>query len=590
MTQTPIATLAQEQTVDAKIRKHRLLWLLPFFAVFLPIVLLSIYSLQIAGESVRSVVESQNRRAAENLSQRITQDVLRNVELAHAVASLEGTIAAIEQNDLFVLRTRLKAVTVSHPEVYRAFLVNTGGILVSEFPTATGSYDTHLLQTDLSGEDWFQAVSKTGKPAISGLYVRPEFPAEPVIEIAVPSRDNDRDLGVLVFEYRIMEITKWLRSTETGNRGSMYVLDHHGNLVTHPYGTQKELADVAYGDAEPVRSAMDGVLQTTEYPDPLSGEMMIATFMPVSVGAHTWVVVAQQSRDEAFSLLNQLKRNLGFAGIILTLFTLAMVVALARISARNIRLNQDLEFKNQSLKDFTSIVSHQLKAPITAMRWNIEAVLDGDYGAISPELHTLMEELHAVNISNYRLIMDILNVSRLDRGVVAVELKPVKLKDIAERAIRDYVPAAERAGLYLRVEETQTDIMVNADLEKAAECITNSISNALKHTKAGGITVVLSAKEGKGLVQVTDTGEGMPPEILQNLFSRDGIRKSNTGAESSSGLGLYIARQFMQLQGGDIEATAVSGQGSTFTYTLNLATATTENSGEALNKEEKAQS
>lgn len=567
MTQTPADHAPREQAVDAKIRKSRFLWALPFCAIFLPIVLLSLYSLQIASQSVRSVVESQNLTAAYNLAQQLTQAVKENVALAHAIASLDGTLAAIRDNDQVTLRMRLKAITVSRPEIHRAFFVNTGAVVINEFPTASGAYGSNF-----SDVEWFREFKITGKPVISGLYQRAQYPGEPAIAIAVPSRDGEHELGTLVFEYRAREIEKWLRSSEIGSNGYMLVVDHMSALVANPHVDTNDLGNKSYADATLVRDALGGAMQTSEYVDPLSGITMLATFVPISVGSHTWVVIAQQSRDAAFGILDSVKVNLGVAGAILTLFTLTMVVALARVSAKNIKLNEDLAFKNQSLKDFTSIVSHQLKAPITAMRWNIESILDGDYGPIADDLRKVLQDLHAVNVSNYTLIMDILNVSRLDRGVVAVELKAVKLRDIVDRAIRDYVIAAERAGLYLNVEEPVPGIVVQADLEKAAECIMNSISNALKHTKQGGITVRLKSADGKGIVEVADTGEGMLPDILKNLFSRDGIRKSNTGAESSSGLGLYIARQFMQLQGGDIEATAVTGKGSTFTYTLKLST------------------
>ncbi len=99
-----------------------------------------------------------------------------------------------------------------------------------------------------------------------------------------------------------------------------------------------------------------------------------------------------------------------------------------------------------------------------------------------------------------------------------------------------------------------------------------SISNAIKYTKKGGITVRLYEKEGMGVIEVSDTGEGMSPKMLETLFSRSGIKKSNTDAENSSGLGLYIAKNFMQMQGGDITVTSKVGKGTTFAYTLKLAT------------------
>jgi signal transduction histidine kinase len=321
---------------------------------------------------------------------------------------------------------------------------------------------------------------------------------------------------------------------------------------------------------EAINKAHMGQLHTSEYIDPKMNEEMIATFLPISMGEKMWVVVAQQPKADAFALLDEVKTNLSIAGGILTFFTLVMVTALARMGGRVVRLNQELGMKNQALKDFTSIVSHQLKAPITAMRWNLEMILEGDYGKISPDLREIIEDLHEVNISNYHLVMEILNASRLDRGVVEVSLSPIPLVEVAQRAVRDYIEAANRAGLFLVVEGGE-GIFVMTDIEKTAESITNAISNAIKYTKKGSISVVLSQEDEMGVIAVSDTGEGMAPEMLENLFTRTGIKKDNTDAESSSGLGLFIAKNFMQMQGGDIEVVSKLGTGTTFIYSLPLA-------------------
>lgn len=555
----------REATLQKKVRASRLKWSVPFLAVFMPIVLLSVYSFQVASYSVRSLVEEENISASGNLAQLIVQDIKQNVRLAYAIASIPGTIGAVQKHDEVALRTRLKAIMVSNPQVHRAFVVDADGVLWSEFPTAESAYDSSFADWS-----WFRAVQGDTKPYISGLYVRPQFPDDPVVAIAVPIRSSGEFLGALVFEYRVGHLSKWLSNVRLGIRGHMFLLDQHGSLIAHPTISVGHTLVKDYMGIEEIEKAHEGQLHTSEYTEPITDEEMIATFLPVSVGVNMWVVVAQQPKVEAFALLTEVKKNLSVAGGVLTLFTLIMVTALARMGGRVVSLNQELEAKNQSLKDFTSIVSHQLKAPITAMRWNLEMILAGDFGKISPDLQKIIEELHEVNISNYHLVMDILNVSRLDRGVVVTDLKPLTLTEVADRAIRDYVQAAEHAGLYLKVEGGE-GITVMADLEKTAESITNAISNAIKYTKKGGITVTLSQKDGMGVIDVTDTGKGMNSEMIETLFSRSGVKRSNSGADASSGLGLFIAKKFMQMQGGDVIVTSKENKGTTFTYTLKLA-------------------
>lgn len=561
-TQTAVTA---EKSIDSQMRQSKLRWTAPFLAVFLPIVLLSVYSFRIASDSVQALVEEENVSAAGNLAQLVVQDVKQNIRLAHAIASIPGTISAVENRDEVALRTRLKALMVSNSQVHRAFVTDADGVLWSEFPTAEGAYNSSYADWS-----WFRYVKEEKRPYVSGLYIRPQYPGEPVVALAVPIIKDGTLLGVLVFEYRVKYISQWLNNVRLGLRGHMFLLDQHSSLVAHPTIPVSKRLYKDYMDIDIIQRAHNGALRTAEYTDPATNEPMIATFLPVSMGENMWVVVAQQPKAEAFALLDQVKLNLSIAGGILTFFTLVMVIALARISARNVRLNQELEQKNQSLKDFTSIVSHQLKAPITAMRWNLEMILDGDYGKLAPDLRKVLEDLHGVNISNYHLVMDILNVSRLDRGVVAVNLTPLPLREVANRAIRDYMQAAERAGLYLKVEGGE-GITVLTDLEKTAESVTNAISNAIKYTKKGGITVRLSQKDGMGIIEVIDTGEGMSQDMVDVLFTRSGVKKSNAGAEASSGLGLFIAKNFMQMQGGDVTVESKKGKGTTFRYTLKIA-------------------
>ena len=242
------------------------------------------------------------------------------------------------------------------------------------------------------------------------------------------------------------------------------------------------------------------------------------------------------------------------------------VVAISSID-RDISERKKLE---QMKDDFISFVSHQLKAPITAMRWTLEAIGDGDYGPVSEKLAEPLEELRGINVQNYHLISDILNASRIDRGVIAVESKNIPLKDIVDRSLRDYRKAIEKAGLSLNVLTEGDALTVKADLEKMAEAVTNSLSNAIKHTKSGGITVRTYREGTFGCIDVTDSGEGMPQEIIDKLFTRSGILGTNTVAEKSAGLGLYIAKHFMELQGGDIRVQSEKGKGTTFTYRIPL--------------------
>ena len=539
------------------------MWGLPFLAALLPIVLLSVYSYNIAAQSVSDLVDAENFSAASNISELITQDFTRTVSLASALASIPGTVEATRLHQEGAMRARLKAIVGSYPQINRAFVTDSAGVLWSDYPPEPGANGKSFDR-----EDWYIGLSAIWKPYTSAVYLQHNESAAPVVAIALPIYDDAGGvLGILVFEYKVKQITKWLNGITMSRGGYVVVLDHTGTVVAHPR-IAAQGRDQLHGDYQgvpAVTTALEGRLHMAHYRDPLEQREMLATFLPLAMGHHHWVVIAEQPAEEAYRPLQQVKLKISFAGGALTLLTLILVFALGVMRVRNEQLTQQL-------RDFASIVSHQLKAPITAMRWTLEMMMSGDYGEVSEKLKEPLQILQDTTAQNYSLITDILNMSRLDRGVVAVETKPVPLKDIVDRALRDYRHPIEAAGLSLSLVGASEDIIVQADQEKVVEAVTNAISNAIKHTKAGGITIRTYAKDGFGFVEVRDTGDGMTPDVLCHLFTRDGILGASASPEKSAGLGLYIAKNFMKLQGGDVWAESEPGKGSTFTYKIPLAT------------------
>lgn len=548
--------------------RRTLLWSLPFAAAFLPIVLLSVYAYQVAANSVHELIEAEHATAVANLAERMTKDINESVSLAHAIASVPMTVKAVEEHNSYTLSARLKAVVVAYPSIDHAYVTDSAGKLWTEFPSASGSYGTPLAD-----KDWYQFVREHGKPYVGGVTLRTDiFSQKPIVEIAVPIRSGTGVfLGGMVFEYHADQIAKWLQNAKIAHGGHLYVVDHRGMLVAHPTYALERTLYAEYANIVPIQHALSGTALTQEYLDPLSSQKMIATFLPVAIGRNTWAVVAAQPAELAYGELRTVRRNITLAGASLSFVTLLLIIALARTSAKNIRLNRDLESKNTTLRDITSFVSHQLRAPVTAMRWTLESLLDGDSGELSEAVKREVQSLYKVVIQNGALINDILNVSRLDRGVIEVKLNPVALADIAERAVRDYRTPAEKAGFKLEIIQSAQPVSVLADGDKLAEAVSNAVSNSIKHTQSGGITLKLRSDEHFGYIDVTDTGEGMPPEILAHLFDRTGIKGSNTDSSQSTGLGLFIARQFTRLMGGDVTVSAEVGKGSTFTYSVPLA-------------------
>jgi signal transduction histidine kinase len=544
-------------------------WALPFLAALLPIILLSVYSLQISSDSVRNLVEATNLSAATNLSELITEDIVHLVEVGHAIATVPGTIDAVKTDDITGMSLRLKALVLTYPQVERAFVTDRKGLLWDDYPPVAGAFGT-----DESKSEWYKGISSRWMPYVSGAYVPYDGARSTAVAIALPIQDASGSLlGTLVMEYRTDQIARWIQDIHLGKSGFLFVVDQNVSTVAHAnLPPDDNVLHTDYRTASVITQAQStNAFTTAEYVDPFLKKDMIASFQPITVGGNRWTIVAQQPTDEGYSVLENVRYKIELAGLVLTLVTLTMVIALAVMKARNERLANALAAKNQTLQDITSFVSHQLRAPVTAMRWTIETMIDGDFGPVGGELVTALTSLRDVATQNGNLINDILNVSRIDRGVIEVAVAAVPLKDIAERALRDYRVALEKANLSLTLHGMDQDITVLADKEKMAEAVTNAISNAIKHTKKGGITVTVRKDDAFGYIDIADTGEGMSQDIMDKLFDRTGISGANTDSSASTGLGLYIARNFMHLQKGDILVSSELGKGSTFTYKIPLA-------------------
>src|SRR3989338_1205072 len=158
---------------------------LPFVAALLPIVLLSVYSFQIAARSMQDLVVAGNVSAANNLSQLVTQDLTQTVRLAHAIASGSGTIAAMANRDDITMSIRERTIVLAYPQIERVFVTDPKGTLWSDYPRAPGVFGKSMATAP-----WFQGVSADWKPYVSGVYLSPMKGEPQVLAIAMPVRDG----------------------------------------------------------------------------------------------------------------------------------------------------------------------------------------------------------------------------------------------------------------------------------------------------------------------------------------------------------------------------------------------------------------
>ncbi|MDD5668419.1 MAG: PAS domain-containing sensor histidine kinase [Candidatus Omnitrophica bacterium] len=226
------------------------------------------------------------------------------------------------------------------------------------------------------------------------------------------------------------------------------------------------------------------------------------------------------------------------------------------------------ELKN----DFVALVSHQLKTPAAEIKGYLYNMLSGVAGELNTKQREYIEDMYEISSKEYRLVTDLLNVSRLERGVFSVNIKPVVLQEIAGLAISNNINFAQTKKINIQIQGNEKDIVCLADKDKLVEALSNVIHNAIKFTDPeSSITLVISEDAPSGIISVHDTGIGMGEETLRRLFTKEQTLQGAPLAGGGAGLGLYIAKQFMLLQKGNITVQSELGKGSTFSFFIPLA-------------------
>lgn len=224
----------------------------------------------------------------------------------------------------------------------------------------------------------------------------------------------------------------------------------------------------------------------------------------------------------------------------------------------------------QLKNDFVSLVSHQLKTPVAEIKGYIYNMLTGLTGALTPKQREYLEEMGEISAKEYRLISDLLNVSRIERGVISTDIKPVRLSEVIDASLSEYFDLIKKKGLEVALCGLEKELIVLADKDKFTEAVANVIDNAVKFTSKGSIKISVQRSNETAVIEITDTGPGIPEEILKRLFTKEQTFHGAPIAGGGAGLGMYITKKFMLLQNGDITVKLNPAGGSSFLITIPL--------------------
>ncbi|MBI4334141.1 MAG: GAF domain-containing sensor histidine kinase [Chloroflexi bacterium] len=229
-----------------------------------------------------------------------------------------------------------------------------------------------------------------------------------------------------------------------------------------------------------------------------------------------------------------------------------------------------LEEQKQRFLRFISIVAHDLKAPLAAIQSYFSVMLGGFSGPLTEKQKMMLERSSQRIHELLALVSDLLDISRIETGQIVQEMKNISLGEVVRKALEVVEPAAEKKGICLKVQSPPETVLIYASDVRLAQALTNLLTNAVKFTPQGGeVDIIVEDKEDELLVEVSDTGIGIPSQDMCHLFE-DFFRGSNV-QEKGAGLGLSIVKRIVEAHGGKIcveSPCKTTGVGTRFSFTL----------------------
>lgn len=221
--------------------------------------------------------------------------------------------------------------------------------------------------------------------------------------------------------------------------------------------------------------------------------------------------------------------------------------------------------------EFVALAAHQLRTPLSAIKWTLKMLLDGDIGEISQEQRELVDKAYRSNERMISLVNDLLNVARIEEGRYLFKPIFTDFEPIVQFVINAHQEEIRRRGIKFQFEKPEKKLpQVQVDVEKIKLAVQNIIENAIKYTPFGGeVKVLLKYNKREIEFQVRDSGVGIPKDQQDRVFSKF-FRASNVMRMETegSGLGLFIAKNIIEAHGGRIWFGSEEGEGTTFYFSL----------------------
>ncbi len=228
------------------------------------------------------------------------------------------------------------------------------------------------------------------------------------------------------------------------------------------------------------------------------------------------------------------------------------------------------EKANRAKSEFLSSMSHELRSPLNAILGFAQLM---DKGSPSPKQKSSIDQILKAGWYLLKLIDEILDLALIESGKISLSLEPMSLVDVMLECQTMIEPQAQKSGIRMSYPEFEIPYFVHADRTRVKQVLLNLLSNAIKYNRADGsveVTCQISTP-GRVRISVRDTGEGLPPEKLAQLFQPFNRLGQEASAAEGTGIGLVVSKRLVELMDGEIEVQSSLGVGTTLWIELNLA-------------------
>ena len=226
----------------------------------------------------------------------------------------------------------------------------------------------------------------------------------------------------------------------------------------------------------------------------------------------------------------------------------------------------------KSKSEFISVAAHQLRTPLSAIKWVMKILLDEDAGPVTPEQKDLLTKGYESNERMIELVTDMLDVARIEEGKFGFVFHHANLEELIQKAMDAFAIKAKEKNITFIFEKSETTYSLKIDAARIELVLQNFIDNALKYTPSGGTITISIAATGRYVsISIKDTGIGVPKEQAVRLFTKffrgaNAVKRQTEG----SGLGLFLVKNIVARHGGNVSVETEEGKGSTFSFTLPL--------------------